>query len=150
MTPHKRSHIRSRGRPANAVGDIDCEKIADRQKPLHRVEPNVIGIHEPRVRPSPRSHSLGRRHAHTQRLAANEGVFAVGFIPHRSHHNAVGSQTFKGRELRASLMGKAIADAKRKPGQEKHGTITLGMNASRTNNSIEEKITDGNPAPTIR
>ena len=129
MPPHKRRHIRSGGRPANAVGHIDCEKIADRQKPLDRVEPNVIGIHKPRVRPSRSSHGLGRRHPHAQGLAPNEGVFTVGFIPHRSHHNAVGSQAFKGRELRASLVGKAIADAKRKPGQQKHGTITRGLNA---------------------
>ena len=64
-----------------AVGNIDCEKIAGLQKSLDRVEANVVGIDKPQMRPLEGSDGPVSSLAHTRRLAANQDMLAVGFIP---------------------------------------------------------------------
>ena len=45
MAVHKRLYVRRTGRLANAIGHINREKIRRRDKPIHRFEADMVGVH---------------------------------------------------------------------------------------------------------
>jgi len=57
----------------------------------------------------------GRPRLHGVR--ADDGVLAIGFIPHRHYRHAGISGLHAGLELCACLMGKAVSHAYRKPAE---------------------------------
>jgi hypothetical protein len=50
-------------------------------------------------------------------FGADDGVLAIGFVPHRQHEDSGIGCLGAGPELGACLMGKAVSYADRKPGE---------------------------------
>ena len=117
MAGHEGSDLRRRCRIADRVGDIDREEIARVEKPVDRLQADVVGIDKPRMAPAPLFHRLGRGRPDARRLATDEAVLAIRFIPYRSDEDPVGLELLKGRQLGGSLMGKTVSDTERQPGE---------------------------------
>ena len=116
MPGHEGRHIGVAGRGADAVGDVDREEITRRHEAVDRLEPDVVGIDEPGMGPMARGHRRLRRRPDARRLTADEAVFAVRLVPDRGDDHPRRGQSLEGGQLGKSLMGKTIADAKRKTG----------------------------------
>jgi hypothetical protein len=57
------------------------------------------------------------RHPRLHGVRADDGVLAIGFIPHRHYQHSRISGLHAGLELGACLMGKAVSQADRKPAE---------------------------------
>jgi hypothetical protein len=73
----------SRGRLPDRIGHIDCVEVAGREEPIDRFEPDMVGVHMVRFLPAEFLDRGVRGGPHATRLGADNGVFAVGFVPYR-------------------------------------------------------------------
>ena len=113
MTVHKRLHVRRVGGFADAVGHVNREEIRRRHETVHRFEADMVGVHMIGIFPAKRLHRRIGFGPQTGRLGADEGVFAVGFVPDRDECRAQFRRQDAGTELRPALMAKTVAHAKR-------------------------------------
>lgn len=105
--------LRGGGLP-DRVGHVDGEEVGRRQEPVHGLEPDVVGVDVPRVRPvQGGDRGLGGV-ADAARFRADEGVFAVGFVPDRGDLDAVGGEALEGGELGAGLVVQLFPTPKEK------------------------------------
>jgi hypothetical protein len=113
VTGNERLHVGQGSRLADRIGDVDREKITRLEKPVDRLEADVVGIDEPRVRPLSGRHGPGRRRPHARGLTADERMLTVRLVPHWGDDDAPRREHFKGGELRLGLAGETIADPER-------------------------------------
>jgi hypothetical protein len=74
----------------------------------------VIGIAEVRLPPLQRLHSSVRSLPRLSRSGADDGVLAIGFVPHWHHQYSGFGSLNAGPELGARLMRKAVPHTNRK------------------------------------
>jgi hypothetical protein len=77
----------------------------------------VVGIAEVRLAPVELVDSGVGGCPRLRRLGADDGVLAIGFIPHRHDKHSGSDSLHTGLELSARLMGKAVPYADRKPAE---------------------------------
>jgi hypothetical protein len=80
----------------------------------------MVGIDEPRMRPLPRRDCGTRRIPNARRLATNEGVFAVRFVPDRRNDDTVRGEPLEGGQLCLGLVRETVTDAKRESWECEH------------------------------
>lgn len=71
----------------------------------------MIGIDVPALRPAERLDRGLCGVEHALRLGADEGVFAVGFVPHGHDRDTLCRGALEGLELGFGLMGETVAHA---------------------------------------
>ena len=111
---HKCLHVRARGGFADAVRHVNGEEIRRRDEPIHRFEPDMVGVHMIGIFPAERLHRRIRFGPQAGRLGADEGVLAVGFVPDRNEDRAQFRRLHARVKLRLALMAKTVAHAKGK------------------------------------
>ena len=121
MPGHEGRDVADASRLADAIGHVDREEVARRQKPVDRVEPDMVGIDEPGVRPFSFRHGGGGGLPNAGRLAADETVLAVRLVPNGGHDHARGGQPLKRGQLGLGLVGKPVTDAEGIPREGFHG-----------------------------
>ena len=117
---HERLHVGGGCRFADRVGDIDREKVARLEESVDRLEPDMVGIDEPGMRPLPRRHGFRRRHTHARGLAPDKRMLAIRLVPHRGDDDAPRCELLERRELGLGLVGEAITDTERQSGKRFH------------------------------
>lgn len=126
MPRHERADRFRRCRLADAVRDVNGEEVRAREKALHRFEPDMIGIDVPAAGPALGFHRGLRGVEHALRLRADEGVFAIGFVPDRRHVDAVLGEQLKRVKLGLRLMREAVAHAERETFENQHSGAKFG------------------------
>jgi hypothetical protein len=102
---------------ADLVRNVDGEEVAGLEEAIDCAEIDVVGIAEIRLAPVKFMDSGVRGRARLRRFGADDGVLAVGLIPHRHDKHSGSGSLHAGLELSARLMGKAISYADRKPAE---------------------------------
>ena len=114
MAVYKRLHLRRAGRFANAVGNINREKIRRRNKAVHGFKPDVVGIHVVGFLPAERLHGRIGLGAQAGRFGPDKVVFTVGFVPDGNEFRAERLRLNAGLQLRPTLMTKPVSHPKGK------------------------------------
>jgi hypothetical protein len=117
---HEGAEFFLRGRLSGEVGDIDRKEVAAGEEGLDGLEADVVGIHEVGLGPAEGAHGSVRLLAEARGLGADEGVFAVGFVPDGMDGNALEGGVVDGGELGDTLAAEAVAGAKGEAGQGFH------------------------------
>jgi len=98
---------------ADGLGDVEGEEVAGRQEAVHVREIDVVGVDAIGALPAEgRGGGVGLG-AHAGRLGADDEVLAVALVPHRRDGDALLQGLLTGGELRAALLGEAVAHAER-------------------------------------
>lgn len=104
-------HVRGDGGFADAVGDVDGEEIGRRDKTIDGFEANVVGIDVVGLFPAEGFDGGVGFGAEARRFGADEGVFAVGFVPDGNEVRAEFGGELAGAELGFSLVSEAVTHA---------------------------------------
>jgi hypothetical protein len=96
---------------ADLVRNVDGEKVAGLEEAIDCAEIDVVGVAEVWLAPVEFMDSGVRGRARLRRFGADDGVLAVGFIPHRHDKHSGSGSLHAGLELSARLMGKAVSYA---------------------------------------
>jgi len=99
------------GALADEIGDVDGEKVAGGDEMVHGLHADVVGIDEIGVLPAQRLDGRIGLGAGVARLAVDDGVFAVGFVPDRCDLDALIFQQLEGVQLGLTLMAEPVTDA---------------------------------------
>jgi len=105
----KRIDVRRRRRLADIVRHIQGKEIAPRDKPIDRLQVDVVGIDIIVFVPAKGFDRRIRLFAEGNRLAFDDGVFAKGLVPHRINVEAIRLRLEDRLKLRVTLMSEAIA-----------------------------------------
>jgi hypothetical protein len=109
--------VRLRCGDTDLIGNVDGEEVAGFEEAVYCLEMDVVGITEVRVLPLELMDSGVGSGARLRRFGADDGVLAIGFVPHRQHMDSGIGSLDAGPELGACLMGKAVSHADRKPAE---------------------------------
>ena len=88
----------------------------------------MVGVHVPAVFPAFCADCSLCCVEDALRLRTNEGVLAVGLVPHGRDDNTLGFEFLEGLELSFSLMCEAVTDTKGKSFESEHEVLGLGLN----------------------
>ena len=98
----------------NPVRDIERVKIRVRQKAIHRLKADMVGIHMVRLCPAKFLDGGIGGGARAGRFGADGDVFAVGLVPDRNHLDALLGSQDAGLELGLGLVRKTVTHAEGK------------------------------------
>ena len=98
---------------ADPIGHVEREEIAGRQKGVHRLQADVVGIDEIRPGPAAGPHRGVRLGPDVGRPAADDRVLAVRLVPYRSNVDPLTPGQDHRIQLGQPLVGKTVANAHR-------------------------------------
>ena len=127
MVLEKTMDVVRRGLLAYRVGHIDRKEVRTAQEAIDGFEADMVRIGVPGKGPTRFPDGMLGCGSNARRFGSDEGVFAVRFIPNRHHLDSLGENLLKSPQLRGSLVGKAIANAEREPGELKHQRPSWGL-----------------------
>ena len=110
----------------DAVGDINGEEVGAGEKLVHGFHADVIGVHVPAAGPVEGRHCGLRGVEDALGVRADEGVFAVGFVPDGHDGDALRGGELESVELGLGLVGEAVADADGKFFECQHEDRSVG------------------------
>src|SRR5262249_14593707 len=96
---------------ANAVRNVDCKKVAVRQKPLDGLESDMVGIDVVGFRPMQRFHGFIGGRSSAAWIRAGGYVFAIGFVTDRDDFCRLLGRLDASLKLCPGLMSETIAHA---------------------------------------
>ena len=111
MLIHKGLHVRRTGGFADAVGHVNRVKIRIRNKAVNGFKADMVGVHMIGLVPAEFPDGGIGGGARAGRVAADDGVFPVGFVPDGNKKRAEFGGPDASAKLRLALMRKTVADA---------------------------------------
>ena len=108
-----RHHFGVGGFP-NPIRHVNRVKIRMRNVTVHRLQPDMVGVHVIRLLPAHGIHRRLHRRPGVGWLGAHDEVLAVGFVPDRSDVRALLRRQNEGLKLRPRLVGKTVPHPERK------------------------------------
>ena len=106
-------HIGRCGGFADAVGDVDGEEIGGRDETIDGFEADMVGVDVVGLFPTESFDGGIGFGAEAGGFGADEGVFAVGFVPDGDEVCAEFGGELAGAELGLALMAETVTHAKR-------------------------------------
>ena len=111
MTIHKGADVFFSSGFANRIGHVNREKIRGLQERVHGFETDMVGIHVVRAIPGQFLHGFFSRRAHACRMRADDGVLAVGLVPHGHDIDPLTGRLHASAQLGFGLPGEPVTHA---------------------------------------
>ena len=112
MPFYKGSNCVRTGRFGNPIGHVDGVEVASGQKPVNRIEIDMVSVNVVGIAPASLTHGCVGGSAHAVGFGADNVVFAIRLVPHRHDNDAVLGRQNASLQLGSGLVGEAVPYAK--------------------------------------